>query len=126
MDDRGSLFIKQSRFSHIKPIDGITRLIVYSSSNVAGLEGIIHRGSKVIVEVADGSMIVFTNETFHAGVKSYLRLFAYIVDNNYVSITDEVFKILNKNICNLNCPTCEEIPNENIHYEGHVIKYLDT
>ena len=81
-------------------------------------------------------MIVFTSETFYAGVKRYdrkssgylpqLRLFVYVVEQNYVSIRDEVSKMLNRNKCNVNCPICDEIPNQNIHYEGHIIKYLDT
>jgi len=55
------------------------------------MKGQVHRGAKVIVEVSEGCMIVFTNDTFHAGVKSYakyggnnlshLRLFSYIADN---------------------------------------------
>ena len=49
----------------------------------------VHRGSKVGVEIPDGCMILFTNHAVHAGVKSYekhggqysshLRMFAYIV-----------------------------------------------
>ena len=55
------------------------------------MKGQVHRGAKVIVEVSEGCMIVLTNDTFHAGVKSYakyggnnlshLRLFSYIADN---------------------------------------------
>ena len=65
-------------------------------------------------------MIVFTSETFHTIVKSYdqksssylpqLRLFAYIVEQNYVSIRDEVSKILNTNKCSTHYPTCKEMP----------------
>ena len=85
MEDDSSLFIKESRFSYIRPSDGNTRLMVYSSSNIIGLEDLIHRGSK-----PDGSMIVFTSETFDVKIKSYerqsgtylshLRLFAYIAE----------------------------------------------
>ena len=53
--------IKESRFSYIRSIDG------------TGVKGLIHRGSKVIVEVYDMYMIVFTSETFHTLVKSYER-----------------------------------------------------
>ena len=28
--------------------------------------------------------------------------------------------------CKTNCATCRDIPNKNIHYEGHIIKYLDS
>ena len=68
-DDR--FFIKESRFSSTRPIYGNTQLIVYNSLNTTGVEGIIHRGSNIIVEVPHGYMIVFTSETFHARVKSY-------------------------------------------------------
>ena len=54
------------------------------------MEGMVHRGAKVIVEVPEGYIIVFTCDTFHAGVKiyakhggnylSHLRLFAYTVE----------------------------------------------
>ena len=37
------------------PIDGTTGLIVYNSSNITGLECLIHRGDKVVVEVSDGA-----------------------------------------------------------------------
>ena len=63
-------------------------MIVYNSSNVTLMEGQVYR---IIVEVLEECMIVFTNDTFHAGVKSYakyggnnlshLRLFSYIADN---------------------------------------------
>ena len=52
-------------------------------------------------------------------------MFTYFVEKNCVSITDSS-KILNTNKVNVNCPTCEEIYNESIHYEGHIIKYLHT
>ena len=64
-------FVKESRFSYIRPVDGSTRLIVYNCSNITSLENVVHRGSKVVVEVHDGCMILFTNYTVHAGVKSY-------------------------------------------------------
>ena len=43
MEEDSKLFVKQSRFSYIRPIDGITRLMVYKSSNITQLEGAIHR-----------------------------------------------------------------------------------
>ena len=63
--------VKESRFSYIRLVDGATRLIVYNCSNITGLEKNVHRGSKVVVEVPDGGMLIFTNHTIHAGVKSY-------------------------------------------------------
>ena len=136
MDDDGNAFVKESRFSYIRPIDGNTRLIVYNRSNITALDGVIHRGSKVVVEVPDGCMIVFTSDKFHADVRSYerrggiypvhLRLFVYIVEDNYISISEDVSKMSTTNKCDANCLTCEVMPNENIHYEGHIIRYTNT
>ena len=44
-------YITESRFSHIRLIHGSTPLIVYNSSDVTSMEGQVHRGEKVIVEV---------------------------------------------------------------------------
>ena len=98
------------------------------------MEKIIHRGSKVVVEVPDGCMILFTNHSIHAGVKSYekhggvhsshLRMFAYIVEEGHFQTEDSITKVLNEDKCDLLCETCEYLVNENIHYEGHVIRYL--
>ena len=41
-------------------------------------------------------------------------------------ILEDVSKMLIANKCDTDCPTCEVIPNENIHYEGHLIRYADT
>ena len=70
--------MKESRFSYIRPVDGATRLIVYNCSNLTDLEQVIHRGSKAVVEVSDGCMIVFTNHTIHAGVKTYKNMVVHI------------------------------------------------
>ena len=66
------------------------------------MEGTIHHGAKVIFEVPEGCMIVFTNDTFHVSVKSYakyggnylshLRLFAYIVEETFVSFDENIAK----------------------------------
>ena len=71
------------------------------------MEGMVHCGAKIIVEVPEGCMIVFSNDTFHAGVKSYakyggnflfyLRLFAYIVEETFISF-DEYIGIKSKTI----------------------------
>ena len=45
---------KESRFSYIRPDDGITRLKVYNCSNITGLENVIHKSSQVIVEIPNG------------------------------------------------------------------------
>ena len=85
-------------------IDGSTRLIVYNCSNITGIEDIVHYGSKVIIEVSDGCMIVFMSDTFHARLTSYdkiskcylpyLRFFVYIFEKEYVSIRNYISKIL--------------------------------
>ena len=71
IDSSGNPFIKESRFSYIKPVHVHTRLKVYNNSNNTALDGIVYRGSKVIIEVPTRCMIVFTNNIFHAGVKRY-------------------------------------------------------
>ena len=129
-------FVKESRFSYIRPVDGATRLIVYNCSNITSLENIVHRGSKVVVEIPDGCMILFTNHTVHAGVKSYekhggqysshLRMFAYIVEQGHLQNEDTITRVLNDMECKSSCETCEYLVNENIHYEGHVIRYLKS
>lgn len=135
-DKNGNVFIKESRFSYIWPVDGRTRLIVYNGSNITGLESIVHRGSKIDDVVSNGFMIIFTDNTFHVGAKSYerlagnysdrLRMFVYIVVKKYISIKDEISKLLNDNKCLSIYETCEAIPNENINYEGHITRYVDT
>ena len=129
-------FVKEPRFSYIRPVNGATRLIVYNCSNITGLEQIVHRGSKVVVEVPDGCMIAFINYTIHAGVKSYekqggmssshLRMFAYIVEQDYVQITYCITKLLIDDKRIFSCATCASLINEKIHYEGHVIRYLKS
>ena len=94
----------------------------------------MHRGAKVIVEVPEECMIVFTNDTFHVDVKvyakygsnylSHLRLFVYIVENTYTSIDESIESISRAIECEKNCTICESLRNDNIHYEGHVIRYL--
>ena len=100
------------------------------------MEGQIHRGERVIVEVPEGCMIVFANDTFYAVVKlykkyggnhlSHLRLFAYIVDDTYTSIDESIEKNSRAIECEKNCTICEYLRNDNIHYEGHVIRYLKS
>ena len=116
------IFVKESRFSYIRLVDGATRLVVYNCSNVTGLEQVVHRGSKVVVEVPDGCMIVFTNHTIHAGVKTYekndgsysshLRMFAYIVKEDHFQREDTITKVLTDDTCVLHCETCESLVNE--------------
>ena len=98
MEEDCNVYVKESICSYSRPIDETTRLIVYNSSNITGLECIDYLADKVVVEVFNGCMIVFTTDTFHVGVNiyehqsgvysSHLRLFAFIVENNHVSIKD--------------------------------------
>ena len=100
------------------------------------MKGQMHRGAKVIVEVPEECMIVFTNDTFHVDVKVYakyggnylsrIRLFAYIIDDKYTSI-DESIEFFSRSIeCEKNCTSCDSLRNDNIHYESHVIRYLKS
>ena len=129
-----SAFVKESRFSYIIPIDGATRLIVYSYSNITGLEKIVHRGSKIVVAVPDGCIIIFTNHTIHDGVKSYekqggmysshLRMPADIVEYDCVQITDDISKLLSNDECIQSCATYGSLINENICYKDYTKIYL--
>ena len=68
-------------------------------------EHLVHRGSKVVVEVPDGCMILFTNHTVYDGVKfyekhggqysSHLRMFAYIVEEDHFQKEHFFTKVLN-------------------------------
>ena len=53
-------------------------------------------------------------------------MFAYIVEQDYVQTIDCITKLLNDDKCNLSCATYELLINENINYEGHVIRYLKS
>ena len=91
----GKKIIKESRFSYIRPVDGVTKLKLYTCSNITGLENLVHRGSQVVVELLNGRLILFTGNTFHTGVgifergngsyPSNLRLFSYIIENEYIT-----------------------------------------
>ena len=73
MNEDCELFVRKLVFSYIISIDGKTRLIVYNFSTITGVEGIIHRGGKVVIEVTDGYIFVFTSDNFHAEMKYYDR-----------------------------------------------------
>ena len=76
----------------------------------------------------------FTIHIIHADVKSYekqgcmyslhLRMCAYIVEQYYVQIIDDITKLLKNDECIFSCATYESLINENISYEGPVIRYL--
>ena len=123
---------KESRFSYIRPVDGITRLKVFNCSNINGLENVIHKSSQVVVEIPSGCMIVFTGDTYHAGVSTFerrdgsypsnLRIFSYIVEDNFLSDNENIQSVQNNMLCSC-CQTCLNMPKENMFYSGHVIKY---
>ena len=79
---------------------------------------------------------MFTSHTVHAGLKTYekqggiysshLRMFAYNVEQDYVQTEDSITKLLVDDKYHSSCATCESLVNENIHYEGHVIRYLKS
>jgi len=125
---------KESRFSYIRPVDGITRLKVYNCSNITGLENVIHKSSQVIVEIPNGCMIVFTGDTYHSGVSTFerrngsypsnLRIFSYIVEDNFLSVEEDIKSIKGNMLCTpTSCQTCINMPKEDMFYTGHVIKY---
>ena len=125
-------FYKQSIFGYIIPVDGVTRLKVYNCSNITGLEKNIHRSSQVVVEISSGCMILFTGDTFHAGVSTFerrngsypsnLRIFSYIVEEYLLSINENITSMKGNMLCT-NCQTCLNMPNENMYYPGHIIKF---
>ena len=100
------------------------------------MEDQVHCGEKVIVEIPEGCMVAFTSDIFYASVKNYakyggnylshLRLFVYIVDDTYTSIDESIEKNSRAIECEKNCTICEYLRNDNIHYEGHVIRYLKS
>ena len=45
---------------------------------------------------------------------------------NYTQTEDSTIKMLAADKCPLSCATCESLVNENIHYEGHIIRYLKS
>ena len=131
MNEKRSCY-KQSRFNYIRPVDGVTRLKVYNCSNINGLENVIHKSSQVVVEIPNGRMILFTGDTYHAGVSTFerrngsypsnLRIFGYIVEDNFVSDNENIKSIKGNMLCT-NCQTCLDMPKENMYYIGHIIKY---
>ena len=51
-------------------------------------------------------------------------MFAYIVEHDFAQITDSISNLSTNDEYIQSCATCESLVNENIHYEGHVIRYL--
>ena len=53
-------------------------------------------------------------------------MFAYIVEEDYVQTQDSITKLLVDDKCISSCAPYESLVNENVYYEGHVIRYLKS
>ena len=60
------------RFSVISTLHSAIRLAVYNCSHRQGKIPVIHRKSKIIVEIPEGCQIIFNCGLYHHGVKSWL------------------------------------------------------
>ena len=77
-------------------------------------------------------MILFTGYTFHAGVSTFerrngsypsnLRIFSYIVEDNFLSDNENITSIKGNMLCT-NCQIYLNIPKENMQYSGNIIKF---
>ena len=102
-------------------------------SNITGLEQIVHRKSQVIVEIPNSCMIVFTGYTYYAGVSSiersngsypsFLRIFSYIVEDDYITDDENINRLLQCQLCKQNCKICTNMNMDELHYTNQVIKY---
>ena len=50
-------------------------------------------------------------------------MFSYIVEGDHFQTEDTITKVLDDDKCYLPGETSESLVNENIHYEGYVIRY---
>ena len=92
-----------------------------------------NRKSQVIVEIPNGCMIVFTGDTYHAGVSSiersngrypsFLRFFSYIIEDDYITDNENISRISQSQLCKPNCTICMNMNMEDIHYTNQVVKY---
>ena len=77
-------------------------------------------------------MILFTGDTFHAGVSTFerrndsypsnLRIFSYIVEDNFLSVNENITLIKGNMLCT-NRQTCLNMSKENMYYPDHIIKF---
>ena len=124
--------IKESRFSNIRPIDGVTRLKLYNCSNIMGLENGVHKGGQIVVEIPNGCLILFTGDTFHAGVSTFhrvdgrcpsnLRFFSYIVEKECLSGNEDITSIHPHLFCQYHCNISKSMQQQNIHHPGHLVQ----
>ena len=78
-------------------------------------------------------MIVFTGDTYHAGIgsiersngsyPSILRIFSYIVEDDYITDDENIIIIKQSQLFKHNCQICTNINMEELHYTNQVIKY---
>ena len=67
------------------------------------MENLVHISSQVVVEISNECMILFTGDMFHAGVSNFerrngsypsnLRIFSYIVEDDYLSCNENITSI---------------------------------
>ena len=84
------------------------------------------------MEIPSECMILFTGDTFHTGVSTFerrngryssnLRIFGYIVEDDYLSCNENIASI-KSNMLYSDCRTCLNMSKENMRYPGHIIKY---
>ena len=96
------------------------------------MENFIRRSSQVVVEIPSECILLFTADTFHAGVSTFekcngsyssnLHIFSYIVEEDILSINENITLIKGDMLCT-NCQTCLIMPKKNIHYPGYIIKF---
>ena len=99
----GMKTIKESMFSDLRPIDGVTRLKLYNYSNITGLENLVHKGGQVVVEIPNGCLILRTGDTYHVEIgifhiadgsySSNLRFFSCIVKKKYITVNEDIASI---------------------------------
>ena len=129
----GMKIIKESRFSYIRSIDGVTRLKLYNCLYITGLENVVDKGGQVVIEIPNGCLILFTGDNFHGGVSTFhkaersnpsdLRLFSYIVEKEYLTGNEDITSIQQNTICQYHCNICKNMQQQNIHYPGHLVQY---
>ena len=76
----GKKIIKESRFSFIRHIDGVTMLKLYSCSNITGLKNVVHKGGQVIIEIPNCCFILFAGDNVYVGANIFHR-----ADGSYLS-----------------------------------------
>ena len=125
--------INESRFSYIRHINGVKKLNIFNCSNIAGLEQTVHRGNQVVVEIPNSFLILFTGDTFHAGISTWerdncsypsnLRIFSYIVENEYITEDENTTSLLQQMFCKQICQIFQAMTKEKIHYPGLLVQY---